>query len=59
MYDAEEGCYRYKGKPVSKYLKKEDGIDSAVAKYRFYHLIEDDWLTYLMTKIAANMMVER
>jgi len=59
MYDAEEGCFRYTGKPVSKYSKKEDGIDSAVAKYRFYHLIENDWLTYHMTKIAANMMTDR
>ena len=59
MYDAEEGCFRYTGKPVSKYSKKEDGIDSAVAKYRFYHMIENDWLTYHMTKIAANMMTDR
>ena len=59
MYDAEEGCFRYTGKPVSKYSKKEDGIDSAVAKYRFYHLIENNWLTYHMTKIAANMMIDR
>jgi hypothetical protein len=56
MYDAEEGCFRYTGKPVSKYSKKEDGIDFRVAKYRFYHMIENDWLTYHMTKIAANMM---
>lgn len=56
MYYAEEGCFKYTGKPVSKYSKKEDGINSAVAKYRFYHLIEDDWLTYHMTRIAANMM---
>ena len=56
MYDAEEGCFRYAGKPVSKYSKKQDGIDSRVAKYRFYHMIENDWLTYHMTTIAANMM---
>ena len=24
MYDAEEGCFKYTGKPVSKYSKKED-----------------------------------
>lgn len=31
------------------------GIDSTVAKYRFYHLIENDWLAYHMTRTAANM----
>lgn len=56
MYDAQEGCFRYGGKPVSKYSKKEDGIDSAVAKYRFYHLIENDWLTYHMTRIAVYIL---
>lgn len=55
MYDGEEGCFRYIGKPVSKYSKKQDGIDSRVAKYRFYHVIENDWLTYHITRIAANM----
>ncbi|MHC4112244.1 MAG: prenyltransferase/squalene oxidase repeat-containing protein [Planctomycetota bacterium] len=59
MYDAEEDCFRYTGKPVSKYTKKEDGIDSIVAKYRFYHMIENDWLTYNMTLIAANIMTKR
>jgi hypothetical protein len=59
MYDAKEGCFRYTGKPVSKYSKRQDGIDSRVAKYRFYHMIEDDWLTYHMTRIAANMMIDR
>ena len=56
MYDGEEGCFRYAGKPISKYSKKQDGIDARVAKYRFYHVIENDWLTYHMTRIAANMM---
>ncbi|MCP4258606.1 MAG: hypothetical protein GY774_14065, partial [Planctomycetes bacterium] len=46
MYDAREGCFRYAGKPVSKYRKKQDGIDATVAKYRFYHMIENDWLTF-------------
>jgi hypothetical protein len=59
MYDASEGCFRYAGKPVSKYRNKLDGIDSTVAKYRFYHMIENDWLTYHVTRIAANMMMKR
>ena len=55
LHDAQEGCFRYAGKPISKYSRKKDGIDSAVAKYRFYHVIENDWLTYHVTTIAANM----
>jgi hypothetical protein len=55
MYDAQEGCFRYSGKPISKYSKKQDGLTSTVAKYRFYHLIENDWLTYHMTRIAAHV----
>ncbi|MHC4558405.1 MAG: hypothetical protein ACYTFW_17665 [Planctomycetota bacterium] len=56
MYDAEEGCFRYAGKPISKYTKKQDGIDSRVAKYRLFHLIEDDWLTYHMTRTGLNLI---
>jgi len=56
LYDADEGCFRYAGKPISKYRKKQDGIDSAVAKYRFYHMIENDWLTYHMTRIGLNLI---
>jgi hypothetical protein len=59
MYDAEHGCFRYAGKPVSKYRNKTDGIDSRVAKYRLYHVIENDWFTFHMTKIAANMLTRR
>jgi hypothetical protein len=55
LYDAEEGCFRYAGKPISKYTKKHDGIDSAVAKYRLYHMIENDWLTYHMTRIGLHL----
>jgi hypothetical protein len=58
MYNAREGCFRYTGKPVSKYRKKPDGIDATVAKYRFYHMIENDWLTFHVTRIAANMMTK-
>lgn len=56
LYNVQEGCFQYTGKPVSKYSRKKDGIDAAVAKYRFYHVIESDWLTYHVTTIAANML---
>jgi hypothetical protein len=56
MYRADEGCFRYIGKPISKYSNREDGMDARVAKYRLYHLIEDDWLTYYMTRIGANLL---
>jgi len=59
MYDAEQGCFRYNGKPVSKYSRRRDYMDSRVAKYRLYHLIEDDWLTYHATRIAKNLIDRR
>lgn len=55
MYDEKVGCFIYNGKPVSKYSRRKDGMDSRVAKYRLHHLIERDWLTYYLTRIALNM----
>lgn len=51
MYSPETGSYRYNGKPISKMNIREDGGDPRVMKYRLYHLIEKDWLTYWMTRI--------
>jgi len=28
-----------------------------VLRYRLYHLVEDDWLTYYLTRIAQNMLL--
>ncbi len=56
MYDADQGCFRYVGKPISKHTRREDGMDSRVAKYRLYHLIEDDWFTLHMTRIGKNLI---
>jgi hypothetical protein len=55
MYRANEGCFRYTGKPISKYSHQQDGMDARVAKYRLHHLIEDDWLTYYLTRIGLNL----
>ena len=55
MYDPEVGHFRYDGKPPSRYTVRGDGVSSRVAKYRLYHLAEDDWLTYYATRIALNM----
>jgi hypothetical protein len=55
MYRVNEGCFRYTGKPISKYSQQQDGMDSRVAKYRLHHLIEDDWLTYYLTRIGMNL----
>lgn len=52
---ADEGYFRYDGKPISQYSQWKDGMDARVAKYRLYHLIEDDWLTYHLTRIGANL----
>ena len=56
MYYPEEGCFRDTGKPISKYSRRRDGMDARVAKYRLYHLIEQDWLTYYMTRIGVNLI---
>jgi hypothetical protein len=53
MHRSDEGCFQYDGKPVSQYSRHDDGMDARVAKYRLYHLIEDDWLTYHAARIAA------
>jgi hypothetical protein len=55
MYRANEGCFRYISKPISKYSLQRDGIDARVAKYRLHHIIEDDWLTYYLTRIGINL----
>jgi len=51
MYNDGTGSYRYNGKPVSKMTLHEDGGDPRVMKYRLYHLIEEEWLTYWITRI--------
>ena len=56
MYQEDEGYFRYNGKPISKYTQKLDGMDTRVAKYRLYHVIENEWLTLHMTRICMNML---
>lgn len=53
MYDSQQGCFLYRGKPVSRYSCREDAMDPRVARYRLHHLIEPDWFTYYMTRIAV------
>jgi hypothetical protein len=56
MYRPDEGCFRYVVGAISRYSRHRDAMDARVAKYRLYHLSEDDWLTYYMTRIAANIL---
>lgn len=56
MYKPQKGCFKYNGKPVSKYSTKKDGVSPGVMKYRLYHLAEDDWLTYYLTRIGNNIV---
>lgn len=56
MYRTDEGCFRYTGKPIAEFSRRQDGMDARVAKYRLYHLLEDDWLTYYGTRIGANLI---
>ncbi len=55
MFDTEEGHYRYGGKPISKMSRRIDGHTPREFKYRLYHVIEDDWLTYYATKISLTV----
>jgi hypothetical protein len=50
IYDAEQGCFCYSG-------RKSEATDlgAAGAKYRLFQRIEDDRLTYGMTRIAAHL----
>jgi hypothetical protein len=50
MYDAEQGRFRYAG-------RRSDATDLGAAgtKYWLFQRIEDDWLTYRMTRIVANL----
>jgi len=56
MYDVETGRFRYSGKPLSKMSRKADGHPSREFKYRLYHVIEDDWLTYYMVRKSAGAL---
>jgi len=56
MYQQDNSYFRYDGKPITKYNLKDDYLDSRVAKYRLFHLIENDWLTYYATRIFKNLM---
>jgi len=56
MYKPGQGYFKYDGKPISKYSTKTDGVSPRVMKYRLYHLMEDDWLTYYLTLIGKNIL---
>lgn len=56
MYHQKEGFFEYQGKPISRFSQREDGATARVMKYRLRHLIETDWFTYYMTRIALNIL---
>lgn len=58
MYQQDNSHFQYNGKPITKYNLKADYMDSRVAKYRLFHLIENDWLTYYATWIFKNLLDE-
>jgi hypothetical protein len=55
MYDSERGHYKYSGKPISRMSRRVDGHTPRELKYRLYHMIEDDWLTYYVTRISMAL----
>jgi hypothetical protein len=56
MYDDGLGVFRYVGKPISKMCWREDGATPTVMKYRLFHLIEPDWLTYWATRAMYGFL---
>lgn len=54
MYDTEGGCFHYSG-------RKSEATDLGPAgtKYCLFQQIEDDWLTYRVTRVAANLVGQR
>jgi hypothetical protein len=54
MYDTNRGCFHYSG-------QKSEATDlgPAGAKYHLFQQIEDDWLTYRVTRVAANLLGQR
>jgi len=56
MHDPREGCFRYAGKPVSRMSRRLDGGDARVMKYRLFHLVEQDWLTYWAARAERGFL---
>lgn len=56
MYQPDKSYFKYVGKPTTRYSFKDDYMDSRVAKYRLFHLIEDDWLSYYATRIFKSLL---
>ncbi len=56
MYYIDEGYFRYKEKSVSKDYEKRAKTMTPELRYRSYHLTEDDWFTYYMTRIGVNII---
>lgn len=59
MYHPKNGYFQYRGKPPSKMKRREDGATPQVMRHRLYHLIEDEWFTYYMTRIESNFVSQR
>ncbi len=56
LYNADEGCFRYREKSASGDTKERIKSKTRELKYRLYHLVEDDWLTYYMMRIGKNFI---
>lgn len=53
MHHPEEGVFRAAGLPNPSSARRLTGVSSQVLRYNYYHLVEDDWLTYYVLRIAA------
>jgi hypothetical protein len=53
LYHPEEGVFRAAGLPNASNARRLTGVSGQVLRYNYYHLVEDDWLTYYVLRIAA------
>jgi hypothetical protein len=64
MYDAEAGVFRSQGESCTSYAaliaavqRSRQSVHSArVLRYEMFHLLEDDWLTFHLTRAAINWL---
>jgi hypothetical protein len=51
LYNPQRGCFHYSGS-----MQDATDLDPGGAKYGLFQLIDDEWLTYRITRIAANLL---
>lgn len=55
MYDPKKSHFKYSEPKNERNIKRSDRVSKEVMKYRSFHQIEDDWLTYNIMRIETNL----